>query len=388
MPSKKRKRGDSKPRKKKANNKHLDAFAAGGIAALTKAGYSERETLDANAVFKSDGSPISLSSVGKVLRRLQAEPGWRGERKKGTGETRSTTAEEDAAIVKFVKTTRGKEKVTSKTVQTRLGISSQTSQATIRRRLKEHGLKWLRRRSVFTTKESVEARLVWEARVMKCQESFLRRWVYTDGCSFYLARTAAEMEQSERKSLGPMVYRMQETTDALYKDCTGPSSYKKAQGQCVRIWGLLIDGQLHISVLEKGTVMNRWEYAWLIEHRFEKWLQKKNWPVLVQDHQRCLWCDEPTKAMERIGVQVLDWHPTYSPDLNAIENAWSFLRKRLDETHPCGDEVEDRDAFITRLRAAVSWINKHHHSGMRALCRNQKERAADVKYYEGGRTGW
>ena len=110
--------------------------------------------------------------------------------------------------------------------------------------------------------------------------------------------------------------------------------------------------------------------------------------MLIQDHERCLWCEGPTKAMERIGVQVLDWHPRYSSDLNAIENAWSYLRKRLDDTHPEGDKIEDRDAFIARLRAAVTWINKHHGSGMRALCKNQRERAADVKYFEGGRTGW
>ena len=91
--------------------------------------------------------------------------------------------------------------------------------------------------------------------------------MYTDGCSFDLARTAEEIEQSERRTLGPMVYRMHEATDSLYKDCTGPSLYSKAQSERVRVWGLLIDSQLHISILEKGTVMNRWECAWLLEHR-------------------------------------------------------------------------------------------------------------------------
>ena len=143
---------------------------------------------------------------------------------------------------------------------------------TIKRRLQEHGLRWLRRRSVMITRESVEERLAWHARVLKCQGYFLRRWVYTDGCSFDLARIAEEVEQIECRTLGPMVYRMHEATGSLYKDRTGPSLYKKAQGECVRVWVLLIDSHLHISILEKGTVMNRWECAWLLEHRIKNWL--------------------------------------------------------------------------------------------------------------------
>ena len=146
------------------------------------------------------------------------------------------------------------------------------STITIKRRLQEHGLRRLRRRSVMITRESVEERLAWHARVLRCQDYFLRRWVYTDGCSFDLARTVEEIEQSERRTLGPMVYRMHEATESLYKDCTGLSLYSKAQGECDRAWGLLIDGHLHISILEKGTVMNRWECAWLLEHRFKNWL--------------------------------------------------------------------------------------------------------------------
>jgi hypothetical protein len=380
MPPKKRKSA-----KAKLNRTQLDPFAAGGIAALSKAGYSEQQIVDSKAVSKPDGSPVGLTTIGNTLRRMKEKPSWRGERKLGTGEQRSTTAKEDAAIVHFVKANRGKEVVTSTTVRRRVGV---TCISTIKRRLREHGLRWLRRRVVMMTREAVEERLTWFARVLRCPDSFLRRWVYTDGCSFYLAETKADLEHAERKTLGPMVYRMQETADSLYKDCTGPSPYKKAQGECVRVWGLLVDGHLHISILEKGTVMNRWEYAWLIKHRFPQWLKGKSWPVVIQDHERCLWCDEPTKAMESIGVQVLDWHPCYSPDLNAIENAWSFLRKRLDATHPGGDELERREAFVARLRAATAWINKHHYSGMRSLCRNQKERAADVKYYEGARTTW
>ena len=147
---------------------------------------------------------------------------------------------------------------------------------------------------------------------------------------------------SSRQALGPLVYRMEDGTDSLYEECVGPSRYSKGQGECIRIWGLLVGGVLHVTVLPQGTVMNRWEYTWLIENRFPQWLQGQSWPVLVQDREKCLWCDEPQRALEKIGVEIVPWQPKHSADLNAIENAWSFLRARLDQTHPGGETPEPR----------------------------------------------
>ena len=58
----------------------------------------------------------------------------------------------------------------------------------------------------------------------------------------------------------------------FWQDCTGPSSYKKAQGIPVKIWGLLAEGTLHIRILPDKQNMNRWWYAWMVEHDFPRWL--------------------------------------------------------------------------------------------------------------------
>ena len=233
----------------------LDAFAAGGIAALAKQGYSQREIADSGSVFKEDGSGVCFSTVGKVLRRHRSDPTWRGDRQEGSGRPRSTTPQQDEAIAKYVVARRGKEVITSKKVKHRLRLGSRSL---VQRRLREKGLSWLRRRSkTLVPAESLVARLACAARVMKCTSAYLRRWVYSDGCSFYLDRSSAEVQNAERLSLGKFVYRMADGSDALYKDCVGPSSYKKTQGSVVRVWGLLVNGTLHISVLEKGTVMNQ-----------------------------------------------------------------------------------------------------------------------------------
>jgi len=362
----------------------LDAFAVGGIASLTKAGYAPREMEKCELVTKADGSVVPHSCIQKTMNKLKADKTWRGQRKEGSGLTRSTSEAQDVEMVKYVLENRGREKLTSKKVKRRLEASSERL---VRRRLAEVGIKWLRRRcKTLVPAVSVSMRLAWASWAKQCPDAFLKRWVYTDGCSFYLDRDHSDLENSQRASLGKFVYRMDDGSDSLYKDCAGPSSYKKAQGESVRVWGLLIKGQLHITILERGVKMNRWEYDWIIRNRFQTWLSKTPWPVLVQDGEKCLWCEEPLKAFEQIGVQVLDRHPPHSPDLNAIENAWAFLRARLDETIPAGDEVEDRDAFIRRVRAAVAWINKNRKSAMASQARNQKARAQAVEDNDGHRT--
>ena len=381
MAAKKRKR-----RSTSVSYARLDAFCVGGIAALQRVGYKPQEIVNSGAILKPDGSNIRIDSVNKTLAHLNNDSEWRGERQEGSGRTRSTTPEQDQEIVDFVKQRRGQEKVTASKVKRALGLGSTSL---VKRRLQENGLKWLRRRAkCLVPVEALEARLLWATWVISCTVGYLRRMVYTDGCSFYLDRTAAEVEHSSRAALGKYVYRMEESTDSLYKDCVGPSRYKKSQGEAVRIWGLLVDGTLHVQILERGTVMNRWEYAWIIKHRFPKWLGQKSWPLLVQDHEKCLWTKEPEEELERIGVQIVEKHPKYSPDLNAIENAWSYLRARLDDTHPISDEPECRDDFLKRLRNAITWVNNNRRRGLLSLCRNQKERAADVRWLEGHRTWW
>ena len=44
---------------------------------------------------------------------------------------------------------------------------------------------------------------------------------------------------------------MADGSDGLYEDCVRPSSYYKAQGIPVRIWGLLANGQLFVTGFPK-----------------------------------------------------------------------------------------------------------------------------------------
>ena len=89
-----------------------DAFTVDGMAALRREGYTLREIADSGVVDKPNGDLVSFGMVGKIVRRLEAEPGWRGERAEGSGRPGETAEAEDKASVRTVNTRRGQEKTT------------------------------------------------------------------------------------------------------------------------------------------------------------------------------------------------------------------------------------------------------------------------------------
>ena len=126
--------------------------------------------------------------------------------------------------------------------------------------------------------------------------------------------------------------------------------------------------------------MNRWWYSWLVEKKFPVWavqaLGSKKKANLLQDHERALWTEEALAAMKVAGISLLDKYPKCSQDLNPIETVWRELRARLYQTEP--HRMEKREQFITRLRNAVSWLNKNKADYFQHLCSCQKEWAEDV----------
>ena len=203
---------------------------------------------------------------------------------------------------------------------------------------------------------------------------------------FYLDRTAAEAEDSKRRSLGTHVWRRSDNKDAMYQDCLGPSSYSKGQGIPVKVWGMLACGVLHIHILDEGENMNQDLYSELIEDKFEDWCG--NCEQLVCDYERCLRCEMAVHALSKTSLRLLDRYPKVSQDFNAIENAWGELKERLDENQPT--YLEGRAEFILRLKAAVRWMNQHRAGRLWYLSTNQKERADECLAAKppGGRTRW
>jgi len=335
---------------------------------------------------KADGkSKWSDTAVQDCMNKLAENPGWRGERAKGTGAERKTTKAQDKDLVKYVEAQRGKRKVTVGHLRTRFAWLKGLSDSLVEDRLHDADLWWLRRlKKTIVAQIYIPERLAYCDSVLAMQQRTLDTWAWSDGTVFYLDRTLVENENSQRAALGSHVWRRADRTDAMYQECLGPSSYKKAQGHPVRVWGLLAEGRVYIHVLEAGEVMNEDLYTELVEDKFEGWLGSCRF--LVQDFERCLRCPGPLHALKQLGIELVADYPRSSQDFNAIENVWGLLRDRLADTLPAG--LEDRESFIHRLRTAVAWLNRAKRDSIWKLSRNQKERCRDCKLNEGGRTKW
>ena len=136
--------------------------------------------------------------------------------------------------------------------------------------------------------------------------------------------------------------------------------------------------------------MNGERYNKLINRHFKLWRQSAFWDdrpcYLVQDHEKCLWQARNVDAARQAGCAVISTFAKSSPDLNAIEGAWSFVRARLETTQP--ENMEDRPAFLARLRRAVNWINSRQAPALLTMCTNQRERARDVIRLDGAQIKW
>ena len=342
----------------------------------------------ARILVKADGKTHwSDKAVQNQIDKLNEQPTWRGDRAEGSMRPRKTSAKQDAQIAKLLFKLRGKQKVTVAVLRKLLPWARPLSDTALEERLHEAGLAYLRRRrKCLVPTKYVKDRVKYCESGKKKRQATLDQWAYSDGTVFFLDRSEADNESTQRAALGTRVWRMADGSDALYHDCIGPSSYCKGQGIAVRIWGRLAAGVLNVYVLEAGEVMDRWLYAELIEDNFPCWL--KGCCYLVQDFERCLHSEEPLASLTDIGVELVEGYPKCSQDFNAIENAWKILRERLDETLPRG--LETRDRFVQRLTAAVAWVNKHKANELEYLSRNQKERANDCLQSKpkGSRTKW
>jgi hypothetical protein len=329
----------------------------------------------------------SPTAITDCIKKLELDPQWTGVRKAGSGPPRKTTEAQDNELLDLVFDLRGKRKVTVNYLRTSVGWARRLGNSALEERLHDAGLAYLqRRRKTLVLKLDRPARLKYCRWVLGQTQQFLDQWCWADGTVFFLDRTEAENEETQRAALGKDVWRMTDGSDALYDDCVGPSCYKKGQGHPVKIWGLLAHGVLSIYVCEQGETFDQYVYQELVEDYFSKW--KGPCTYLVQDFEPAIRTEEALLAVKDAGLELVELYPKRCQDFNAIENVWKMLKEEVWKTMPLG--VEKRDAFITRLHKCVTYVNKHRRKEILKLSRNQKQRAKDCLEATppGSRTKW
>ena len=261
------------------------------------------------------------------------------------------------------------------------------------------GLAWrLRRGKAGIPAKYKTSRVAYSRWVLKQSSKDLARWAYVDGTAWYLARTLEELEDKQRAATGKYCWRMATGQDSLEDKNVAPSSYAKAQGLPIKIWGFFCDGHLEYYLLPKEYTeagklstqhMNGSRYKAMVKKHFANWrriCQSRGRVCVAKDYERFLRSPANTDAEAKAGCDQIPLFPKCSPDLNAIEGWWRKLKMHLEANQPT--DLESRSAFLKRLRRSVHYLNKHCREHGRKLCRNQKERARECIKLSGARTRW
>ena len=243
------------------------------IWGMSLAGAPHDQIID--AVRKKDGTCPSLRAVGDILSRKRDHPEWCGE-DTHSGRPKALTDAQREQLVDLVFAERGKGKVTVKFCKKRLRFLRAVGRHTVERELQDAGLRWLRRRGKTLVPRPVKLLGVEYAASLKRKwQSVLDRYAYTDGTTFYLARSSVQSADKKRLALGKHVWRMANGKDGLWDDNVGPSLYAKAQGLPVKVWGFFGNGQLQYHVLPKDsartTRMDGERYHQHINQRCARW---------------------------------------------------------------------------------------------------------------------
>ena len=274
-------------------------FSRGRIVGQAEAGVP-RDRIR-RSVLKKDGTPASLRAIDAVLAKARADPTWEGLDSSAGGRPRELCADEVQGLKDLIHAEVGLARVTIPYCRKRLPFLRRVSAETVRRTLKRLGLAWrLRRSKAAVSRKYKPARLSycrWVARQPRCD---LIRWAYVDGTSFYLARTPEEHADKQRAALGKHVWRLATGQDSLEDKNVGASSYAKAQGQAIKIWGCFCDGRLEYHVLPKAVTkkgklttqhMHGTRYRHLVRTKCAVW-RRKCWPrgrfFIVKDYERFL----------------------------------------------------------------------------------------------------
>lgn len=99
-----------------------------------------------------------------------------------------------------------------------------------------------------------------------------------------------------------------------------------------------------------GSTLNQVKYAvWILQGRVWPMIQElrsqgRN-PVLVEDGARPHNAEIPERIRQQYGILRFP-HPAHSPDLNAIENVWSVLKRQVEARRPV---AKDRNELIVHV---------------------------------------
>ena len=141
-------------------------------------------------------------------------------------------------------------------------------------------------------------------------------------------------------------------------------------------------GRGGLEFLQSGEMMNGARYKKVLEDKLELFMHSHGTTHFLQDGAPCHRSKIVTEWFkERPHIKLIKW-PGNSPDLNPIENVWSWMKVQLKETHPTNlDELKDEIKKLWVLRMDDSPYLKKLVESMPDRIQEVIERDGNVTHY-------
>lgn len=279
----------------------------------------------------------------------------------GRGRKRATTEREDARIVREVKKNP---KLSTRNIKELLNLD--ISRHTIARRLRGVGLKnYIASKRPFISKINKRKRYEFAKKYIGSSLNFWKTVVWSDESKF-------ELFGQKRRS---KVWR--KTGEALIEK--NIQKTVKHGGGNIMIWGCFawsgVGNLVHIE-----STMTAEKYIDILCENLEESVLKlglENDFIFQQDNDPKHTAKASTKFFKNSKIKLLEW-PPQSPDLNPIENLWSYLDEKIDKTN-----VSNKTNYFEALQHAWERIDKHY---VEKLVESMPRRLEAVLKVKGGHT--
>lgn len=134
-----------------------------------------------------------------------------------------------------------------------------------------------------------------------------------------------------------------------------------------------------------SSTLNQVKYAvWILQgHVWPMVLELRRrgrQPVVVEDNARPHDGEVPKRIRQQLGITRFP-HPKHSPDLNAIENCWSILKRRIEARRPA---AKTRDELIIQIHEEWALVPMEV---VNASCESIERRVQEVRDARGYATG-